>query len=108
MRIEIDGCNKRFDGEHTPGIVEVLRELADHFQRHGVQLTQYPMEVHGYGDSPSALINIFMNLDESSEGNGEDSVGITSLDKAKKWDAMQKENKGHCMTPAGSIGRIQE
>lgn len=49
LRIEINASADCIDGRQSPEIADMLRELADHFETVGVQLTKYPFE-HAFGD----------------------------------------------------------
>jgi hypothetical protein len=45
LRIEIDGSAECFHGNHTPGICEVLRTVADQLEAAGIQMIAYPVPI---------------------------------------------------------------
>lgn len=45
--LEIDTGHNDFDGRQSTAVAAILRNLADHFEKTGVQLTKYPAVEYG-------------------------------------------------------------
>jgi hypothetical protein len=66
--IEIDCWHDMFHGQHTPAIVDVLHQIADHLESCGVQMASYPF---GEKDENGNWV-ILVNLDESLQDSSDD------------------------------------
>jgi hypothetical protein len=69
--IQIDTAHDDIKGHQTPEVVFILRNLADHFSKCGVQMTAYPIQ--------EAYIRVDL-LESGNDENWEPSLFVPHLD----------------------------
>ena len=86
LKIEIDGCHPAFDGCHTPGIVEKIRDIADQIEKSSVQMRTYPF--YYLDNDGSVIAKIDLMEDDNEDGNDE---GVPSLEMRSQDEHLKAE-----------------